>query len=262
MMPIRKGDGTGLDAQGYSQIRKGDGAVLWNAISDSVLVQHTAAGYSMGVSSIADDADADGTQPLSLTGDPQAATLSDGSDSLAFDATDDYGAVTLPAEFEGSGLNSFAIEIAGQYSSNTGKWGVGNNNNNQYIHFAPNEDTGFNSSAGTFTFRIKDIDSNELFVEPSSNPSIDDGDRHDISLIVNDAANNDVDIILDGSTLSLNFASSQSPSNFGTWEDDFFYNAFNNQAIDSIVKYQGGNVGAVRWHGQAITEQTIQGYPF
>ena len=37
MVPIRKGDGTGLAAAGYSQVRKGDGTVLWNAIPDSVV---------------------------------------------------------------------------------------------------------------------------------------------------------------------------------------------------------------------------------
>ena len=35
MVPIRQGDGTGLAAKGYSQVRKGDGTVLWNAIPDS-----------------------------------------------------------------------------------------------------------------------------------------------------------------------------------------------------------------------------------
>ena len=35
MVPIRKGDGTGLGAKGYSQIRKGDGTVLWDAIPDA-----------------------------------------------------------------------------------------------------------------------------------------------------------------------------------------------------------------------------------
>jgi len=35
MAPIRRGDGTGLNAQGFSEIRKGDGTVLWSAIPDS-----------------------------------------------------------------------------------------------------------------------------------------------------------------------------------------------------------------------------------
>ena len=39
MVPIRKGDGTGLAAKGYSQVRKGDGTVLWNAIPDSVVTR-------------------------------------------------------------------------------------------------------------------------------------------------------------------------------------------------------------------------------
>jgi hypothetical protein len=40
MVPFRKGDGTGLGAKGFSEIRKGDGTVLWSAgpdIPDSVV---------------------------------------------------------------------------------------------------------------------------------------------------------------------------------------------------------------------------------
>jgi len=34
MMPIRRGDGTGLSVPGFSEVRKGDGAVLWSAGGD------------------------------------------------------------------------------------------------------------------------------------------------------------------------------------------------------------------------------------
>ena len=40
MMPIRKGDGTGLSVPGFSEVRTGDGTVLWSAgsaIPDSVV---------------------------------------------------------------------------------------------------------------------------------------------------------------------------------------------------------------------------------
>jgi len=40
MLPIRRGDGTGLSAKGFSEVRKGDGTVLWSAgtqIPDSVV---------------------------------------------------------------------------------------------------------------------------------------------------------------------------------------------------------------------------------
>lgn len=43
MVPTRKGDGTGLGAKGYSQVRKGDGTVLWNAIPASVVDNFEAA---------------------------------------------------------------------------------------------------------------------------------------------------------------------------------------------------------------------------
>jgi len=39
MSPMRKGDGTGLSAKGFSEVRKGDGTVLWNAIPDSGISQ-------------------------------------------------------------------------------------------------------------------------------------------------------------------------------------------------------------------------------
>lgn len=34
MNPIRQGDGTGLSVPGYSEVRKGDGTVVWSAGSD------------------------------------------------------------------------------------------------------------------------------------------------------------------------------------------------------------------------------------
>ena len=37
MAPMRLGDGASLRAKGYSQVRKGDGTELWNAIPDSVV---------------------------------------------------------------------------------------------------------------------------------------------------------------------------------------------------------------------------------
>jgi len=37
---MRKGDGTGLSAKGFSEVRKGDGTVLWNAIPDSEIHHH------------------------------------------------------------------------------------------------------------------------------------------------------------------------------------------------------------------------------
>lgn len=45
MVPIRKGDGTGLKVPGFSQVRKGDGTVLWNGIPNSALTQNLAAWY-------------------------------------------------------------------------------------------------------------------------------------------------------------------------------------------------------------------------
>jgi len=47
MSPMRKGDGTGLSAKGFSEVRKGDGTVLWNAIPDSAVWQIDATTLSL-----------------------------------------------------------------------------------------------------------------------------------------------------------------------------------------------------------------------
>lgn len=40
MAPIRRGDGTGLNPQGYTEVRKGDGTVLWSSDTDSEILRY------------------------------------------------------------------------------------------------------------------------------------------------------------------------------------------------------------------------------
>lgn len=93
-MPIRKGDGTGLAAKGYSEVRKGDGTVLWNAIPDSV-ASYMDLFYAMDEgsgSSLADSLDTgvsgslDGAGWATDTGSP-----GDNDKVTAYDGVDDLG---------------------------------------------------------------------------------------------------------------------------------------------------------------------------
>jgi len=252
------------DGSTASQVIGPDGNVVFEAapdIPDSVVIQHTATGYSQGDSTVPDDVASDGSQDLSLNESIPEATLSDGSDSIQFDDDSQFGAVTLPSEFEGASLNSWTLEIAAQFDSTRGRWGIANSNG-QMIRIGWNANANFNDENGQFYFELADSDDSTVQCEPSSNPNIDDGNRHDISFSVHDAANNDVDIIIDGANQTLNFAQTGNPDNFGTWGGDMLYNAFNNLAAGGIIDYQKSNVGAVRWHNTAIGSQTIGGYPF
>jgi len=103
------------------------------AIPDSVVVQHFATTLAQGETTWEDDATDDGSQDVSLTGDLQASTLSDGSESIVGDGTDDHGLVTLPSSLEGASLQSFSVEFALQTTSTATirPAGIRNNDGNQ-----------------------------------------------------------------------------------------------------------------------------------
>lgn len=232
------------------------------AIPDSVVIQNFATTWSQGDATWADDATDDGSQDMTVVGDPQAGTLSDGSESVDWDGTDDHGLFTMPPELEGPGLNAFSVEFALQWDhSNTiqNNFGVRNGGDVQDLFGEINRDEEFSNAAGSFYLYLADQNDNILHVAPASNPGLNDGNRHDISIIVNDASNNDVNIIIDGSSVSVSTSNAQSPSNFGSWDSDMAVAARNNGG--SIGRNAEMGTGAWRWHDQAISQQTIGGYP-
>ena len=101
MVPIRKGDGTGLAAKGYSQVRKGDGTVLWNAIPDSDLYYPVDEGSGTTLN------DAVSTNHASITGSPNWVSDSDYWGGFYLDFTEgDYAEISdnsiLGLEFDWS----------------------------------------------------------------------------------------------------------------------------------------------------------------
>jgi hypothetical protein len=230
-------------------------------IPSSVVVQNYATTWSQGDSTWVDDATSDGSQDMSLTGDPQATTLSDGAESVKADGTDDYGTIPIPPELEGGDLNQFSIEFTIEHSSTNTEVAIGcrNSDTNQKLLIFLNSDETLSSDPGTFQFRLDDDNSNKLRLAPSTNPNLDDGNRHDVSIIVNDASANDVDIIIDGSSQSLNFDVTQSPSSFTTWDTDL--GVFVRNTSGTVDNYADIKLGAIRLHGSAINSQTISDYP-
>lgn len=232
------------------------------AIPDSVVIQHTATTWAQGDSTWGDDDTEDGSQDVSLTGDFQSDTLSDESESILGDGVDDYGDLTLPAEFEGSSLNSFTIEFAIRHSDSDSPVniiGTRNDDGTQNIEVNLNVDNGFNTDTGNVRLVLTDDAGDTIVVEPSTNPNLDDSSRHDVTIIVNDASASDVDMIIDGSSLDLNFGTSQNPSSFTTWDRPVALWGWNDGG--SISRYWNGEIAADRWHDQAISSQTIDELP-
>lgn len=228
-------------------------------IPSSVVIQHTATGWAQGDSTVADDDG--GTNPMSLTGDLQATTLSDGSESITADGSNDYGQFTMPSAIEGSDLNAFAVEYAiGSFpTTETTLFGQRNDDQNQNVELFLNRNENNNTETGNFRFVVTDDSGDSVLVAPTNNPQLDDGNRHDISVSIDDAANNNATIFIDGSEVSATVGVGQSPSNFTTWDNDMHVFA---RYQGGVEKYTAIDVGAARWHNTSITSQTINNYPF
>lgn len=91
-MPIRKGDGTGLAAKGFTEVRKGDGTVL-SSLPSSAFSQFDAAqigGLSDG-DTVSTWEDRIGTNDASATGSPTyRASQLNGNPAVEYDGSGDY----------------------------------------------------------------------------------------------------------------------------------------------------------------------------
>lgn len=238
-----------------------DGAI--NQLADSIVLQYFATTWSQGDATWPDD---NGIQDMSVNGDPQATTLSDGSDGIAWDGVDDWGQITFPSSLEGASLEQSAVEFSLQWShSNTIEVLMGANNDTssstQLVTIELNRDQAFNTAAGNFYARILDQDGNGVHFAPSSNPGLNDGGRHDISIIFDDLTQPTVSVIIDGSSVSLSFNGQDPADNLGTWAQDVGVAARNGDGGSATDRYAEVNIGAIRWHDEAISGQTIDSYP-
>jgi hypothetical protein len=245
------------DGSTASEVVAPDGSVVFDSgpdIPDSVVLQYYGTSYNQGDSSWTDDA---GNSDMTISGDPQEGTLSDGSDALIWDDTDESGTVTPVAAMEGASLNSFAIEFALEYTSGDimaatfRQEGI-----NQRIDFVLNVDESFSDDDGNIFVRLQDQDGDEFRCAFDTYSGLNDGVRKNLSIIIDDASQNNVRIIVDGDSKALTFSTTENPSNFGSWSGDiaFFADVQNNR------RYFNGGVGAVRWHDEAISSQTIGDY--
>jgi len=235
----------------------------FDVIPDSVVVQNYATTWSQGDTTWVDDKTADGSQDATLVNSPNSTTLSDGSEAIETTGSE-YGHFPMPSGISGSGMSDFAIEWAFQYSTAQefdSLWGVQNSGTNQTLEANMDVDGSGNSFNGGFRVRVIDGSNNAWRIAPSSNPNLDDGVRHDVTLSINDLDSQNATLIIDGSEVSLNYDTNQNPqtSNFADWDQDMGIWARHDSSGSYGAEF-GASVGAFRWHKSSITSQTISDY--
>jgi hypothetical protein len=228
------------------------------AIPDSVVIQNYATTWSAGETTWVDDATDDGSQDTTITGSPTETALSDGSDTIGF-AQSDYGTVTLPPSLEGSNLQSWGVEVACQYTSNGGDLlGLQDDAAAQSFRILTGQDADLNTESGNFLVVFKDENENEYRFGPSTNPNLDDGSRHNITISIDDATVPSATIVIDGSSVSLLESLTEAHTSWGAWQNDAAIAAFNSDA--GPISEKAVDHGAIRWHTSS-TAQTISDYP-
>jgi len=200
---------------------------------------------------------------MSLIGNPQAATLSGGAESLSADGTNDYGEVSLPSSLEGSSLTEFAVEFAIEWTETNPKSIMTQfNDANQTLNIQANvkvTSSGRTANAGDLQFDLRDSGGDRLEFG-TSGQGLNDGNRHDITAIWDDTTTNSVRLFIDGAQATPNTAVSQGPSNFTTW--DYNMPLWARVSGGSIDNYLDAKIGALRVHDAAPSGQSINAYEY
>ncbi|MEQ9305326.1 MAG: LamG-like jellyroll fold domain-containing protein, partial [Marinoscillum sp.] len=153
--------------------------------------------------------------------------------ALSFDGTDDYISAGLMPELAAS-LNAFTVNFWMRTDNTTEIdriFGTNSTGNSQYLFATLNYD-GTNTVAGTIQLALRDLDGNTSFISVNDAMLV-DGDWHMLTLIVNNAANNDIDIYVDGVENTSETVSGIGASNFGSFDNDFLIGALNAQGTPS-----------------------------
>ena len=224
-----------------------------DAIPDTVVAQYDPVTFSTGDSIWSDDV---GDNDATLEGDLQESIFSDGSESIEGDGVDDAGQANWSVN--GAELNSWSFEYEIQYSHTNREIPFGTvQSNSQGFWFEVNKDEDFNDDNGNLRITLQDQNADgRIRFAPSTNPSLNDGNKHIVSIVFNDASNNDYQLFIDGSEVSTSANTESGPSNFETWTDDF---GFWSRVVDgSLQNYFNGQLGLTRIHDSGISEQTIE----
>jgi hypothetical protein len=168
----------------------------------------------------------------------------------------------MPPELDGSNLTDWAVEFVVEYTNTNTfdhHFGTETTNGNQTLGLQTDIDEGGNTDNGNFRFRFFDSDQNGFSLSPTTNPNLDDGNRHDVTISIDDSTTQSVTIIIDGSEVSISFNANSAADNFTTWDQDMAVWA-RQDSSGSVAKDNQAAYGAWRWHKTPISSQTINDY--
>lgn len=192
-----------------------------------------------------------------VSGDPQSGSLSDGSDAVVGDGNGDYLTWAAADNDWGDEIDTGAAAEIAIETTNSNKnpiWGV---DATQAVQFYVNTDGDFFEDVGSVHGSIKDDSGNFLTIS-SPDVGIDDGNRHDVSLNIIDPANNDIELIVDGTSYTTP-TRTESPSGFSDFGDDIIFMGRNNGG--SVQGPIASSFGAVMVHNTNIVGQKIDQFP-
>jgi len=269
MAPINLPDGSQVseivlpDGSTASEVLAPDGSRVFSGIPDSLELQHTATSVSGGELTWKDDRD---TSDMSLTGNEADGTFANGDETLEF-ADSDFGAITLPSSLTGTGFQSATYELAFQTTdSSETQYLAAFSHSGMRFDIVLNEDSSFSKDSGAIYMILEDQDNNRLsrFIETinGNDADLDDGNRHDVTFSINDSTQNDVDVIIDGSTVTADADTNQSPDNFSSSLDGDLGITARADGSGSFTANLDAGIGAIRIWTSGVNEQTISSYPF
>ena len=236
MPPIRKGDGTPVTPKGISQIRTGDGRILFDgvAIPDSASHRWTLEeDSSTFVDSIgSSDATNQGTTRTTNTWQGGAARQGNGSDQyIEHTQLGDFG-----SNLDGPWGIAYTVETT---SNSRGRNGVLNDGSNTAIRLAIN-----GPSEGDIEIWLRDDNGDINAV--SASLGVNDGEKHRVFHRVTGTSANDYEIWENNSEQSVNVDTNEGASNFSNFEYDFTTFGWNSRGtiddnyegvLDDIIIY-------------------------
>ena len=226
------------------------------AIPDSVVAQHSPDTFETNDGQWDDDF---GGDPFVVEeGSFESDVFADNSPSIFGTETD---AMSRNWPIGGSDLQSWAIEFEIQYSSDNidnGNQVVGSDDDDQEFFVNADVDEGFNDDQGNIRITVDDNAGNRIRMAPSTNPGLNDGERHAVSISYLDTTVPDVKVIIDGNDQALSFDTKNSLDSFVNFDS-----GLGMWAIDRTGRGEGfrtpfeGHIGKTRIHDEGIEDQTI-----
>ena len=239
--------GATIDGQDVSEITV-DGETVFTAIPDSAIYYWDPGNFASPWTDevIGED--------MTINGGLSSNTFSDGSDAVLGDGVDDYGTAGATDIFYNS--MSLEIELSTTTTSVDFPFGLleGTAPGELIYYIYLNQDGNFNDDDGRFTLFISDGGGIGALAF-SYNLPFNDGNKHKVSFIINDAAQNDVDMIVDGQSVTPSLDRANGPNISGKVSSvNPMYFARN---VDGPQDYFSGKLGKIVHHDEAITKQTI-----